>query len=158
MICPTIQALLMIQKAVVSDYAQIIEVWERSVRATHYFLKEEDIQFFKPLILNQYLDAVRLFCTRNTNNDITGFLGLSDDKIEMLFIDPVVHGQGLGKELVNFAIHQHGIRKVDVNEQNEQAVGFYKHLGFQVVNRTPLDSMGKPFPILSMEIDLSTAI
>ncbi|MFT3822499.1 MAG: GNAT family N-acetyltransferase [Chitinophagaceae bacterium] len=143
----------MIEIATKQDHPEITEVWELSVRATHHFLTETDIQFFKPLILNEYLDAVRLFCTRDKANRIIGFLGLSDDKIEMLFLHPDARGKGIGKLLLQFATNDQQIHKVDVNEQNEQAVGFYQHMGFRVVHRSPVDGMGKPFPILSMELD-----
>src|SRR5262245_60513936 len=81
------------------DYQEIVDVWEASVRATHHFLKEEDIQYFKPLILNEYLQAVNLYCTRNERGHIIGFLGTVNDKIEMLFIDPTSRGKGIGKLL-----------------------------------------------------------
>lgn len=135
----------------VKDYVEITGVWEASVRATHTFLTEDDIQYYKPLILKEYLKAVTLFCTRD-QNEITGFLGLDDDKIEMLFIRPDYRGKGVGKALLDFAVTEKKARKVDVNEQNEQAVGFYEYLGFKTVKREPLDSNGKPFPILSMEL------
>lgn len=61
-----------------SDYAEIVDVWEASVRATHHFLKEEDIQYFKPLILNTLLDAVELKCVKNEKKQIVGFLGVAD--------------------------------------------------------------------------------
>jgi len=141
----------LIETPSVADYIEITEVWEASVRATHTFLTEEDIQYYKPLILNEYLKAVTLFCTRD-QNEITGFLGLDDDKIEMLFIRPDYRGKGVGKALLDFAITEKKARKVDVNEQNEQAVGFYEYLGFKTVKREPLDPSGKPFPILSMEL------
>jgi len=141
-----------IEKATTSDYSELITIWEASVRATHHFLPESDILYFKPLILEKYFDAVSLFCVRNETKKITGFLGTSDDKIEMLFIDPEVRGRGIGKTLTEFAIHQLNISKVDVNEQNEQAVGFYLKMGFTVVNRLPVDSLGKPYPILEMEL------
>jgi len=48
-----------------SEYQEVVAVWEASVRATHHFLKEEDIQYFKPRILNIYLDAVDILCIRN---------------------------------------------------------------------------------------------
>ena len=41
---------------------------------------------------------------------------------------------------------------VDVNEQNPQAVGFYRHYGFIQVARSPLDGEGKPFPLLHMAL------
>lgn len=31
---------------------ELVEVWEASVRSTHHFLAEKDIQFFKPLVRN----------------------------------------------------------------------------------------------------------
>ncbi len=140
-----------IEPATPSDFPEIVEVWEASVRATHDFLSEADIQGLKPLILNEYLQAVELFCVRE-NGNVLGFLGLSPEMIEMLFIHPAARGKGIGKRLVQFAIQEKAIRKVDVNEQNPQAVGFYEHLGFEVVSRSPLDPQGKPFPILSMEL------
>ncbi|WP_226998902.1 GNAT family N-acetyltransferase [Flavisolibacter tropicus] len=141
-----------IQAASPDDFQEIVDVWEASVRATHHFLKEEDIQYFKPLILNEFLQAVNLFCIRNERGHIVGFLGTVKDKIEMLFIDPFNIEKGVGKLLLHYAISQLGAKKVDVNEDNHQAVDFYKHMGFQVVSRSDVDSMGKPYPILSMEL------
>ena len=135
-----------------SEYPEVVAVWEASVRATHDFLKEEDIQYFKPLILNTYLDAVALRCIRNEQNKIVGFLGVAEQNLEMLFIHPDYRGKGIGKALLHFALQNMKVTKVDVNEQNPQAVGFYQHLGFQVINRSELDASGKPYPILHMEL------
>ena len=141
-----------IYTATSADYPEIIAVWEASVRATHHFLTEDDIQFYKLLILNEYLDLVAVYCTKE-NDKITGFLGLSDDMVQMLFIHPDARGMGIGKQLLQYAIYNKGIKKVDVNEQNTQAVGFYQHLGFVIKDRLPVDGAGKPYPILSMELE-----
>lgn len=132
------------------DYKEVVEVWETSVRATHHFLKEEDIAFFKPLILNIYLDAVELRCYRDENCKILGFLGVSAGNLEMLFIHPLYRGKKIGKALLEYAIYNLNVTKVDVNEQNEQAVGFYKHFGFIIKERSDMDAYGKPYPILQM--------
>ncbi|MGI9275434.1 MAG: acetyltransferase [Endozoicomonas sp.] len=134
------------------EYPEIVEVWEASVRATHNFLTENDIQFFKPLILNDFLAAVNLRCVKNDNGTILGFLGVAEDNIEMLFLDPQSRGKGIGRLLAQYAIEQMDAKKVDVNEQNPDAVGFYQHMGFEVTSRSPLDGMGKPFPILHMAL------
>lgn len=136
-----------------ADYQAIIEVWELSVRATHLFLKEADIQYFKPLILNIYLDAVDLRCIRDANNEIIGFSGVADQHLEMLFIHPNARGQGVGKLLLEYAIKKQHIHKVDVNEDNQQAIGFYERFGFKIYDRSELDSSGKPYPILHMQLD-----
>ena len=132
------------------DYHELTEIWEASVRATHHFLTEADIHFFKPLILNEYLQSVSLFCIKSPVGNISGFMGLSEEKIEMLFVDSAAFGKGFGKALLRFAISEKGIRKVDVNEQNEQAIAFYKYMGFEVIGRSELDGSGKPFPILHL--------
>ena len=135
-----------------SEYQEVVEVWEASVRATHHFLKEEDIRFFRPLILDQYLDAVELRCVRDESGNIMGFSGVAEQNLEMLFIHPDHFGQGLGKRLLENAIEEFAITHVDVNEENQQAVGFYEKQGFKVFSRSEKDPTGKPYPILHMEL------
>ncbi|WP_020533639.1 GNAT family N-acetyltransferase [Flexithrix dorotheae] len=135
-----------------SSYQDLIEIWEASVRATHHFLPEEDIQYFKPLILDQYFDAVELTGICNAEQKIVGFSGVAEKMIEMLFIHPDYFRKGLGKKLVELAIKEKGINAVDVNEQNPQAVKFYQKMGFEIKSRSPLDGLGKPYPILHLEL------
>jgi putative acetyltransferase len=143
---------IIIEEALPNDYPEITEVWEASVRATHHFLSEADIQYFKPLILNEYLKAVHLLCVKDDLGKIIGFLGVHEDSLEMLFLHPNARGQGIGKQLVNHAIQQLNIKKVDVNEQNPDALGFYQHAGFVIKGRSETDGLGKPYPILHLQI------
>jgi len=134
------------------DYPELLAVWENSLRATHDFITEDDIAFFKPIIIEQAFPNVSLKCIKDENKTILGFVGVHECKIEMLFILDAARGKGIGKALLNYAVEQLAAHKVDVNEQNPLAVGFYQHMGFKVASRSPLDDMGKPFPILHMEL------
>ncbi|WP_348709240.1 GNAT family N-acetyltransferase [uncultured Pseudoalteromonas sp.] len=134
------------------DFPELLSVWENSVRATHDFITEDDIAFFKPIIIEQAFPNVTLKCIKDEQKAILGFVGVHDSKIEMLFILDAARGKGIGKVLLNYAVEQLAANKVDVNEQNPLAVGFYQHMGFKVISRSPLDDMGKPFPILHMEL------
>jgi putative acetyltransferase len=141
----------MINRASQKDYLAIIELWELSVRASHLFLPEDYLQRIKNL-LPSILPSVKLFVHLDIDTEtITGFLGVTEQKIEMLFIHPDKRGQGIGSLLNQFAVEQLHTHKVDVNEQNEEAVAFYKKLGYEIVGRTEVDGLGKPFPILQME-------
>ncbi|MNQ49299.1 putative N-acetyltransferase YjaB [compost metagenome] len=132
-----------------ADRQRLVEVWEDAVRATHHFLSEDDIQFFKPLVRDAYLDSVQLACLRDATSRIAGFIGTAGENVEMLFVDPARHGQGIGRALLEHALAE-GACKVDVNEQNPQAVGFYLRLGFVQYDRSEVDGSGKPFPILHL--------
>jgi putative acetyltransferase len=135
------------------DFPDLLAIWEASVRATHDFLTEEKIQEIKQIIVDgKVFSSVEIFIHENSSGKKTGFVGVANNKIEMLFILPDYRGKGIGKTLTKHVIAQRKTTKVDVNEQNSQAVGFYKKMGFQVIKRNPLDSLGNPFPILEMEL------
>ena len=135
------------------DRERLLEVWERSVRATHHFLQDGDIAALRPLVANELAsNAVEWWVLQSEAKDAIGFLGFASDTIEALFIDPDHHGQGGGKLLVAHAQRlAAGALAVDVNEQNEAALRFYQAVGFSVVGRSPTDAGGRPFPILHMK-------
>ncbi|MGN7986664.1 GNAT family N-acetyltransferase [Pedobacter sp. 22226] len=140
-----------IEQAGKKEYEKLITVWESSVRATHHFLSESDIITYRSLILTEYFDQVKLYSI-GVEGNIMGFIGITGESIQMLFIHPETRGKGLGRKLIDFAKKEHGATLVDVNEQNHQAVGFYEKLGFVTIERSEYDAAGKPFPILSMEL------
>ena len=140
-----------------SDYQELTLVWEASVRATHDFLPDSYIELLRNLVLTRYLDAVMLICTRDKQQHISGFAGVAAGKIEMLFIAPQHRGEGLGKQLLQYAMELLNADELDVNEQNPQALGFYYKQGFEVIGRSEVDGMGQPYPLLHMRLKQSGA-
>ena len=134
-----------------ADYQRVVEVWEASVRATHDFVSEADIQVFRPLVRDGLPDVTYLLGERDDDGQVVGFIGVVGEKIEMLFIHPDWRGQGIGGRLLTHVVMQLGAMLVDVNEQNAQAVGFYQHFGFEVIGRSDLDGTNKPYPLLHMQ-------
>lgn len=132
------------------EYGALAQIWERSVRATHGFLTEEAIREIGREIVPVYFPAVRLFAALERGRHVA-FIGLSGDKIEMLFVDSDRLGAGLGSALVKFAMER-GATCVDVNEQNGQALGFYLSKGFRVVGRDEADDAGRPYPVLHLSL------
>lgn len=140
-----------ISKARPKHYQQLISVWECAVRATHHFLSEKDISQYRLLIHDYYFDRLKLFCYRKENR-ITGFIGVSQRDIQLLFVMPDQMGLGIGAALVEFAVNKLKAQTVDVNVQNTTAIGFYKKLGFEPTGISQKDSAGKPFPVMSMKL------
>lgn len=131
---------------------QLLCLWEKSVNATHEFLSKEDIQSLKPFVRKGISQVERLLCIRDEIGNIQAFMGTAHNKVEMLFVSPAVRRKGLGKKLMEHAVNELKAVFVDVNEQNPQAIGFYKHLGFHVFDRSEFDEQGNPFPILHMKL------
>ncbi len=132
------------------DYKTLVEIWERSVRATHSFLTEKYIMDIRESLISKYFNAVSLYVIYDEYT-IVGFMGLYDPNIEMLFIDSMYMGKGLGTQLIEFA-KSLGVDSVDVNEQNTKALGFYQANGFHIVSRDEFDGDGRHFPILHLSL------
>lgn len=132
------------------NYNTLVEIWERSVRATHLFLSETDILDIRDSLIPMYFKSVSLYVIYE-ENVISGFIGLSGSSIEMLFVDPSCMGKGLGTQLIKFA-KSLGADSVDVNEQNPRALNFYLANGFKVVSRDEYDADGRHYPILHLSL------
>ncbi|MDR2932606.1 MAG: GNAT family N-acetyltransferase [Oscillospiraceae bacterium] len=132
---------------------RLLDIWESAVVKTHTFLSESDIIAIKPDAKSGLIAIESLYCFHDDTDIARGFIGVENEKIEMLFIDAGARGQGIGKQLLKFALANLGAKNVDVNEQNEQGVGFYKHMGFIQTSRSEHDEQGRPFPILHLELN-----
>ncbi|HEX6819090.1 MAG TPA: GNAT family N-acetyltransferase [Ktedonobacterales bacterium] len=137
-----------------ADFVRVVEVWEASVRATHHFVTEADIQIFKPLVWDglREVPAEHLLAVRDGEGRVVGFIGVVDDEIAMLFVHPDWRGRGIGRRLLTHAVTTLGATRLDVNEQNDQALGFYRRMDFTVVGRSERDYTGKPYPLLHMRL------
>lgn len=141
----------MIKRATEKDFDQLVTIWESAVQATHNFLSKEDFNYYKSQ-LGVYFKHVHLHIYKESQSPIKGFLGVADNKIEMLFVHNDYRGKGIGKQLLNFAINELHISKVDVNEQNADALKFYQHFGFKQVGRSDMDYEGKDYPIIFLSL------
>lgn len=135
------------------DYPTLVSVWSSSVLATHDFLSATDYDDIKQQLIPAYFPAVTLYKAVDAQTQKTvGFVGVLDGCVEMLFVDAKARGLGVGTALLEYAVRHLAATRVDVNEQNPQAVGFYRHYGFQQVGRSALDAAGKPYPILHLAL------
>lgn len=99
----------------------LLEVWENSVRATHLFLSDSEIQSIKKYVPQALNEVLHLLIAEDESGWPVAFMGVEAGSLEMLFIAP-----------------------------EERGKGFYEHMGFQVYKRTDLDEQGNPYPLLYM--------
>ena len=130
---------------------RLLDVWKSSVKATHLFLSEDEIENIKKYIPQALKEIPHLLIVENENQIPVGFMGIVEQHLEMLFISREERGKGFGKELLKYGIEKYAVNDLSVNEQNPLAKGFYEHMGFEVYKRTELDEQGNPYPLLYMK-------
>jgi putative acetyltransferase len=145
-------ALHNIENRVAELIAQLTELWEASVRATHHFLTEDDICEIRSFVPMAISNVSHLVIATDAHHSPVAFMGVENDVLEMLFVSPSYIGVGIGRRLVQYVIDHFNIKEVTVNEQNPSAVGFYEHIGFKSYKRTDCDEQGRPFPLIYMRL------
>ncbi len=130
---------------------RLVGLWDRSVRVSHGFLTESDIDRLRPVV-RQAVREIPVLAVAAEGEELVGFAGVAEQNIEMLFVVPEYIGKGVGGRLLRWAIGEQGAQYIDVNEQNPLAVAVYKHIGFQVYERSETDDQGQAFPILRMKL------
>lgn len=134
-----------------AEYPALAAIWRSAVDATHDFLAEDHRDEIESHLQSDYFPAVTLSVAERDGRPV-GFSGVLDGNLEMLFIDAEQRGGGIGTALLGHAIRELGVTKVDVNEQNASASGFYAHRGFDVVGRSETDEAGRPYPLLHLRL------
>ena len=130
----------------------LLEIWEKSVRETHLFLPESEIQNIKQNFLPGALKNITHLIIAQDDERPIAFIGIEGQKLEMLFVTPEYRGKGVGRKMIEYAIKHFSINELTVNEQNPQAKEFYEHLGFKIYKRSEIDEQGNPYPILYMKL------
>ena len=141
-----------VEKRTAQLLTSLLDIWEGSVRATHHFLSDAEIDRIREYVPQALTGVRHLIVAKNDRCEPVAFMGTEQSRLEMLFLSASERGKGIGTRLLQYGVQNYGIREVTVNEQNPQAVGFYEHFGFQTYKRTDLDEQGDPYPLLYMKL------
>lgn len=137
------------RRAMPQDHDRLAAVWRAAVVATHHFLTAAEVDGYEVQVRG-YLPQMPEIWVAEEGGEIVGFLAHDQGSIEMLFVDPARHSRGIGRALVDRVAARFPVLRVDVNEENPGARGFYAALGFAVIGRSDQDAEGQPHPILHL--------
>ena len=129
---------------------RVIEIWRGAVDATHDFLTPEDRLAINEMVCG-FLPQASLWLAVDEDEYPLAFMLIDGGHMEALFVDPVCRGTGIGAALVQHGLTLHPKMTTDVNEQNDQALGFYERMGFKRTGRSPIDGQGRPYPLIHLE-------
>ena len=79
------------------------------------------------------LDEIFWASKRNEDNgSVQGFIGLTKNYIEGIFVEESMRGKGIGTQLLNLAKQLCSSLTLQVYEKNQSALRFYFKEGFQI--------------------------
>ena len=86
------------------------------------------------------------------DEEVVGFVGLDDNYLAWLYMDPAHYGKGIGRELLRMGLREIGEGAwTIVLDGNRNAIKLYESEGFREVKRFAGDNAGYPCTCVRME-------
>ncbi|KEI70980.1 GNAT family N-acetyltransferase [Endozoicomonas elysicola] len=124
-----------------SDVNALLAVWEASSRLAHPFMTEAFFGQERRNIPELYLPNAETWVVVQ-DRTVVGFIALIGNEVGGLFVDPALHGQKLGKALMDKARELHGSLVVEVFKDNTLGRRFYDRYGFQLIEEKVFERTG----------------
>ena len=112
------------------DINKVAEIWLDTNKKTHYFISAQywksNFELVKELLLQATVYVYE------DKQEIQGFIGLSNEYIEGIFVSDEMQSQGIGKVLLNYAKDKRSKLILNVYQKNTRAISFYQREGFEI--------------------------
>ena len=146
----------LIRKAKIEDISRIAEILVFVKRMNYRVIFRNDAVSFgeiqvipvaekysKPEILNS-------IWVYEADGIVKGLIRIAGKEVVELYVEHFFQGQGIGAELIEFAIKEHDVKFLWVLEKNANAIRFYEAHGFQLTDNKVLEE-GTPEYKVMME-------
>lgn len=126
----------MIRQAVKNDASRIAEILIFTKRMNYRRIFQNDLVSFGEMqvypLAKDYIDNSDKLKGIWVYDDgiVKGMVHIQEKQIEELYVDSFFENQGIGTELMEFAIERMGCNSLWVLEKNTKAIHFYKKHGF----------------------------
>ena len=112
------------------DINKVAEIWLDTNIKTHYFISAQywksNFELVKELLLQATVYVYE------DKQEIQGFIGLSNEYIEGIFVSAEMQSQGIGKILLNYVKGKRNKLILNVYQKNTRAISFYQREGFEI--------------------------
>lgn len=125
------------------DLAELLDVWYTASVLAHPFLDDEFLHNERKAIADVYLPMAETWVFVSEAK-VVGFIALIGDEVGAIFVDPALHGKGIGRALMDHARTLLRSLEVDVFKANRIGRRFYDRYGFVLVKEHIHDQTGHP--------------
>ena len=124
-----------IRRAKETDLARIAEIEIFNYRLNFYPIFRNDDFYIDELSVPVYMEDIHPHLERMFVYDdgvVKGFISVDGQRVDKLFVEPVLQGRGIGAKLLDYAVQNLGADELWALEKNERAIAFYTRHGFRL--------------------------
>ena len=114
------------------DLESVLDSWEVATRLAHEFMTDEFIAQERKNVAEIYLPNTDTWVAE-IDGEVQGFIALMGNEVGAIFLQPICHGKGIGKALMDKAQELHGELEVEVFKENSIGRAFYSKYGFEQI-------------------------
>ena len=123
----------MIRKLNEADIDKVMDIWMKSTIKAHDFISKEYWQNNYNTVKEVYIHMSETFVYKDVQG-IKGFISvINNEFIGALFVDIDFQGNGIGKQLIDYAVSKYGKLQLAVYKENKKSVEFYINRGFKII-------------------------
>ena len=112
------------------DINKVADIWlDTNIKAHNFIPAEYWKSNFKSVKEALLLAEVYVY---EYDTEIQGFIGLSNEYIEGIFVSAEMQSQGIGKILLNYVKEKRNTLFLNVYQKNTRAISFYQREGFEI--------------------------
>ena len=120
----------MIRSLQKADINRIADIWLDTNLKAHSFISAQYWESNYELV-KEMLSQAEVYVYED-GQKIQGFIGLSDEYIEGIFVPEEMQSQGIGKLLLNYIKDRKDVLRLNVYQKNIRAIHFYQREGFEI--------------------------
>ncbi len=127
-----------IRKATKKDLSRIAEIYVFNNRVNYWPIFKDDGFSFGELqvvtMVDNYFGKDEILKDILVYDDglIKGFIQMNGTEIFKIYVDTFFQSEGIGKDLIEYAINEYNADNLWALEKNERAISFYKKHGFNL--------------------------
>lgn len=125
-----------------SDLQAVLDSWEVATRLAHPFMTEDFIAQERINTKEIYLPNTDTWVAE-IDGKVEGFIALMGNEVGAIFLQPSLHGLGIGKALMDKAKKLHSDLEVEVFKENAIGRRFYAKYGFKYFNESLHEPTGQ---------------
>ena len=140
----------MIRKLQKADINRVADIWLKTNLKAHFFIPEQywisNYEFVKEM-----LPQAEVYVYED-DKMIQGFIGVSDEYIEGIFVSDEMQSRGIGKMLLDYIKDKKDKLQLKVYQKNVRAMSFYQREGFTIQGESMDKFTGEKEYVMNWEL------